>query len=404
MIKFETSCNMCRTYWQAQKGKTLPELMVFTHDQQVQNEAMMLEAIHQMKASFQLDKLNSFDTWRQELDDKIKNMLKDEQILYMSWLSEEEQASFLQITRLFIKDAREFDKEMSLEDIGQAMRNVWIFILLEKMFNLPLQYHKAIFAYSMLYPYTDNFLDDEFVSLQEKQDFNDWLTRRLQGEENLCIDENVKHIHQLIEMIEEIFPRECYASVYDALLLIQQGQIKSLLQTQDLDWEMIERISIEKGAASVIADGMLIQGEMNDLQYQFCVEYGYMLQIADDIQDQIEDDRIHHHTLASILTMENERVELANQLLQYIQDVLLQRCPNKEKQVQACIIQNCTQLLVSSVLKHPDLYPTSYIQQLNRHMPFQSTFLDDIKRQEGSMDMDEEQFMMYLDMYVDEAR
>lgn len=404
MVEFETSCDICKMYWHAQKGKPIPELMVFTQEQQLQNETMMAEAIQNIKTVFHTEKLQSIDVWRAELDNMLKDIVKDEQIFYLSWLTEEEQASFLQITQMFIKDARAFDKKMSLADIGQAMRNVWIFILLEKMFMLPLRYHKAIFAYSMLYPYTDNFLDDEFISLHDKQAFNTWFTKRLQGETNLYVDDKVKHIHQLVEMIEEVFPRSQYEAVYEALLLIQQGQIKSLLQIQNLDKEIIEHISIEKGAASVVADGMLIQGYMDTTQYQFCIEYGYMLQIADDIQDQKDDAMIQHHTLASILTTKKEREDLANQLLQYIQDVLSQRCPNKEQLVQLCSIQNCTQLLISSILKQPDLYSAAYIRQLKQHMPFQSTFLNDIQHDECSSYMDEEQFLMYLDKYVEEIR
>lgn len=398
MLEFYTYCSMCEKNWESQKRTSLPGIMIFTQAQQNQNEAKMKQIIEDVQVSFQMDASIQDDAWQTRLSKKLKKMLKEEKALYLSWLSEEERESFLHITCSFIKDARSFDASMSLENIGQAMRNVWIFMLLEKLFDHPLRYHKAIFAYSMLYPYTDNFLDDTNITLAKKQAFNDWFTKRLQGKENLHVADDVRHIHRLIEMIEDVFPREQYQNVYTALLLIQQGQCKSLLQTQTSDQKTIMRISIEKGAASVIADGMLIKGELNAMQYQFCVEYGYMLQIADDIQDQKEDIAICHHTLASILTKKQERKALANQVLHYIQDVVWSRCPIQEEHVRSCIIQSCTQLLISSILKNAMLYPSAYIHQLKQYLPYQKPFIDNVKEQ--MLDMDEEQCMQYLDRYT----
>ena len=50
---------------------------------------------------------------------------------------------------------------MTLQEIGQAMRNVWIMNISQVLLNVEVKFTNAIFAYSMLYPYTDNILDDK---------------------------------------------------------------------------------------------------------------------------------------------------------------------------------------------------------------------------------------------------
>ena len=46
--------------------------------------------------------------------------------------------------------------------------------------------------------------------------------------------------------------------------------------------------------------GYLIDGHLSDVQQEFCMLFGFTLQVADDLQDVVEDDQHHHHTLATI--------------------------------------------------------------------------------------------------------
>ena len=62
------------------------------------------------------------------------------------------------------------------------MRNVWIINILQRLKGVDITLSNAIFGYSMLYPYTDNYLDDVNISKEEKVEFNQRLYRRLLGE------------------------------------------------------------------------------------------------------------------------------------------------------------------------------------------------------------------------------
>ena len=86
------------------------------------------------------------------------------------------------LARGLAEQARRFDPALSATDIFQASRNVWTAAGLQVLLGQPLELTPAIFAYSMLYPYTDNLLDDPHASAEAKSAFNQRFRARLQGE------------------------------------------------------------------------------------------------------------------------------------------------------------------------------------------------------------------------------
>ena len=54
----------------------------------------------------------------------------------------------------FARMARRFDPTISSLDIYQASRNVWMANVIQLLLGIPIAVTPAIFAYSMLYPYT----------------------------------------------------------------------------------------------------------------------------------------------------------------------------------------------------------------------------------------------------------
>ena len=79
--------------------------------------------------------------------------------------------AFVEATREFARQARAFDPAIALEDVGQALRNVWIMNSIQMLLERPVAFSPAVFSYSMLYPYTDNYLDDPEVSAAAKDSF-----------------------------------------------------------------------------------------------------------------------------------------------------------------------------------------------------------------------------------------
>ncbi|MGC9354361.1 MAG: hypothetical protein ACP5D9_11010 [Mariniphaga sp.] len=98
---------------------------------------------------------------------------------------------FKNVSKDFFYKARKFGPELSPENIYQGMRNVWIMNGLQLMMGLPVEITPSVFAYSMIYPYSDNLLDDPTIPGAEKQEFSRRFNRRLHGEKgNLIVTPN----------------------------------------------------------------------------------------------------------------------------------------------------------------------------------------------------------------------
>jgi hypothetical protein len=89
--------------------------------------------------------------------------------------------AWIGVTKSFVRQAREFDSELQFSEKYQACRNVWIMNGLQLILSLPVRLTPSIFAYSMLYPYTDNLMDNPDVSVFEKWNFSERFRERLSG-------------------------------------------------------------------------------------------------------------------------------------------------------------------------------------------------------------------------------
>lgn len=192
----------------------------------------------------------------------------------------------------FLREARRFDPAVSGGDVFQACRNVWVANSLQTLLGLKVGLTPAIFAYSMLYPYTDNYLDDVSVSEGTKAAFIDRLRLRLEGRPSPPANAREKAIFGLVSMIEADFDRERFPQVYESLLAIHGAQAKSLrllrskVRAGDAD---ALAIVLEKGGTSVVADGCLVAGALSPSDAEFLFGLGAFLQLMDDQEDVSED-------------------------------------------------------------------------------------------------------------------
>jgi hypothetical protein len=114
--------------------------------------------------------------------------------------------------------ARRFDPAITSEDIYQAGRNVWTANFLQLLLGMPVHVTPAIFAYSLLYPYCDNYLDDPAIPSATKLDFNERFRSRLAGASIAPRDRHERIISDLVGMIEAQFERAHYPQVFASLL------------------------------------------------------------------------------------------------------------------------------------------------------------------------------------------
>ena len=281
-----------------------------------------------------------------------------------------------EIIQEFAGKARAFDPHIKGEDIYQAGRNVWSMNFMQLLLGLKVELTPAVFAYSLLYPYTDNYLDDPTLSPQTKIDFNQHFNQRLAGTAISCANKNEELIWRLIEMVESQYDRQKYSQVYDALTAIQEAQTRSLglIKAGASPYEVdVMGISIEKGGTAVLADGYLVAGDLNTIQREFMFGYGVFTQFMDDQEDVVGDLKAGLNTVYSMTArhwyldeVTNRTFHFAAYVLNYIDGF---EGPDV-KTVKELFSRGIDLILIDAAGRNNRFYSRNYLSQLERFLPF----------------------------------
>ena len=283
--------------------------------------------------------------------------------------------------------ARRFDPQVSTADILQASRNAWTACGLQVLFGRPMQVTPAIFAYSMLYPYTDNYLDDPSISREAKLGFSGRFGLRLAGETVDAVNDREAAIWRLIGLIEEEYSRAEWPQVFASLLAIHHAQENSIrllrhgLARQGID---VVRLSFDKGGTSVLADGYLAAGSLSREQAQFVFGWGVLLQLADDLQDVREDCQDGMLTVFSEHAGQKPLDEVTSRTLHFGQRVMcaMERLAGPEcRALKELILRSSRSMLIRSAGETPELYSPNYLAELETHSPFRFASLKKQRRQ-----------------------
>ncbi|WBW99068.1 class 1 isoprenoid biosynthesis enzyme [Oceanirhabdus sp. W0125-5] len=227
---------------------------------------------------------------------------------------------FIECSREFVERAKDFQKNITTESVFQALRNIWTINSMQIYLNKEVKLTDSMFAYSMLYPLTDNFLDDKTLSREYKLEFNKRFRNKIKTGEGVGKSQQEKDIFYMIDLIEKDYPRAEFPEVFEALVAIQDGQNMSIKQhgLSGIYSEDILGISIYKGGASVLADAYLVCGHLEEADQLFAFTYGVILQIADDFQDIKEDLKNKHYTIMNIQTKFGKLDSLINKYCNFI--------------------------------------------------------------------------------------
>ena len=287
----------------------------------------------------------------------------------------------------FIRQARDFDPDLSQEDLFQALRNLWIINSMQVGLGVPVRLTPSSLAYSLLYPYSDNLLDNRNLGMETKRDFQRRFRLRLAGFDVTPVSAHEQKIVDLIGMIEGEYPRRDYPEVYASLLAIHAGQERSLCQQYDsehLSGSGILDISVEKGGASVLADAFLAKGELQREEAEFAFGYGVFLQLIDDLQDTAEDLANCHRTLFTSAATIHRLEEPTNRLLRFIEGVLASFPPTsafRGSVMTELVRRSSWMLVVESVALSPGLYSEVYCSELQHYSPLAFSCIRSLREQ-----------------------
>jgi hypothetical protein len=281
--------------------------------------------------------------------------------------------AFYDSTVAFVRHARAFDPDLRLDDLWQALRNVWIGNNLQMLLGRPVRLSSGLFGYSMLYPVTDNLLDAPDRSQDEKRAFNERLGARLIGDQVAAKCAAEAGAFSLVGRIEDEFPRRQYRNVWESILAIHRGQISSLRQQgRPLTENELCDISFAKGGASVLADLYLVVGEATPAEECFAFGYGVFLQLLDDLQDVKADMAASHQTLFTLAAGRGLLDDLTTHLVAFIDVVLDGYRPQARAQTADCldlIRRNCHSMLAAVIAGNPAMFSRRFRRSVERQWP-----------------------------------
>lgn len=340
----------------------------------------------------------SFDSNTLDIDtqaERIKPLLKAF-ILDAGFLSASEKAfmsrhDFIDASLDFIKRAQREDGLLSLENLGQALRNFWIANLLQAIFHKAAALTPGLYGYSMLYPYTDNLMDDDSVTMLSKHDFCHRLTETLDSfAKNQWLNDdlslNEQRIHALCQLIYEDFDRPEQERVQFGLQWIHEAQMDSLKQQQAclLPYELdILKLTFHKGGSSLIADALIVEPDLSQEALVFCYHLGAVLQLCDDLQDTYSDAENHHQTLFSQLKDHYVFDNLLNHLFAFscaLKPSAEAAGIKSQELVDTVLIPNTNLLLLFSAVAHEQLFSRRWIDRHKQYLPITPNGLKRLQR------------------------
>lgn len=284
--------------------------------------------------------------------------------------------------------ARRFDASLSLSDILQACRNAWTACGLQPLLGQSIQLTPAVFAYSMLYPYSDNYLDDAGIPREAKFRFSSRFRRRLKGDRLSPVDSLETAVWRLVSCIETQYARSDYPQVYDSLLDIHRAQENSIHQlgrsaNADADEMELLGLTFEKGGTSVLADAYLAAGSLTESQARFAFAWGVLLQLADDLSDLPLDRQHGFLNVFSNAAGREPLNQLTNRTLNFGQSVmkLMQALPDGSPPYKELLRRNASSLIMRAAASSGDLYTKAYLAELETYSPLRFHFLKQRQQQ-----------------------
>ncbi|WP_163712376.1 hypothetical protein [Mangrovibacterium lignilyticum] len=376
--------NQLLTSWKETKASFPINLRQYTEPEQVKREQNFeqfseylkqktkkskgsLEAIRKEKADL-IDSMANF--YRNTLDyseDQIQTILS-EQMVKSTWS--------------FLKAAKKYDAALNFEDAFQALRNVWILNGLQLLMGKKVELTASIFAYSMLYPYTDNYLDDATISVGEKLAFGVRFASRLEGENVEPQSLQEEKIFEMVQLIEGEWSRDLFPELYKSLLDIhgaQSDSVRLIAGLENLAFEERLAICIHKGGTSVVADGYLLAGTLSAEQESFLYTYGAYLQLLDDFQD-LSDDLNEDVLTAFAYAAKTQQLDSILNRTFHLGQLVIQQAEAMESDevpVFQSLMQKSIELfLVEAVQANSPYFSPSYVAAFSNFSPLSFSYIE----------------------------
>lgn len=364
---------------------TFPDFLpVIDTQTKIENEQWLLQASEAIQSQLHTcPKLFGKKRWRKETEQLLTKLLNEAPLLGLNKaMSEKLQQEFLAETKRFLKRSRDFDKKLSIEDLGQAIRNYIVYGVFCILSDMPQHCHSAIWGYSMLYPYTDNYIDSHNVSPDDKKEFNAFIYHKLKGEQIVPATKAQTQTGQLLDAVEDFYPRSSHTDIYDGLLMMLEAQEISIKQAKlALSDEEIMDISLYKGGISVLLDRFYVEKEMTTEEVLFYLAYGFFLQLADDLQDITSDETEGSRTILNLQSDSAYREKTVNKILHFLHTILTTWLPASATgddgyDFTSFLLDKCYLLILTAVWRSKEHFTDDYLTKVEKSLPISFAYIE----------------------------
>lgn len=362
--------------------------------------------------------------WKQEIEEMTEEFLENEELLGIrQYMGQETLAEFKEETKRFVRQTRSFDPELSAENIWQALRNYFIYAVIADLQGQKQECKEAAFAYSLLYPYTDNFIDEKGHTKQEKEAYNRMIADILQGASGMpekrtqeapekvssrVLEKSVANMSekgiqektsQLLKRLVDSYTGEKNQEIRSLLLMMLEAQSRSIRQQvgkEELTKEEILDISAYKGSISVLIDYFFTTEELREEEVRFYMKFGFFLQLADDLQDRKEDRKSGSETLMVLAAKRGELAENVNRLLHYAHTIFAEFTPVNDR-LKIFMERHCYSLVLAAAMENPEGFSGEELKQMEQfflvHREFLQKFMQKQKKAHEKSDRYADRFM-----------
>ena len=344
--------------------------------------------------------------WKQKMIGMLDHVLSEETIIGVHYAMDQQSlGTFQNELKDFLIHARKFAPELSIEEIGQAIRNYVVYAMFNEMNQIRPGFNMAGFGYSMLYPFTDNYIDNPQCSDMDKIQYNQIIRDKIAGKEVHPESMHQQKTCELLSAIESEYPRDSDSTIFTLLSLMLEAQEDSLRQqTKGASLSLSERldISLYKGGISVLIDRFFVKKEITEDDLDFYLGFGFFLQLADDLQDIREDSRAGHQTVLTVDESYGYKEKTVNKMLYYVYQILFDY--HAENDVfKNFVLNNCYQLIYSSAVGSREFFSQEYLEKLEKYLPVTYPFLEKMsKNQNENKDFKiQDKYMKIMDEMID---
>ena len=363
-----------REQWLSAKD-TFPAFLIVTTDAE---KAVNENYVQDISAKFLLlvKKCPRFPlrrkSWKYQIDSLLSQVLLSETIIELhKYLTPECLDNFVTEIKDFLREVRAYTPELSFADIGQALRNYIVYMMFKQLHKDSSPFSKTCYGYSMLYPYTDNYIDNPGNSSADKARYNTLIQDFLHKKQPFpTCSHDTKTLH-FLSAASTAADRTDSDTARSLLLMMLEAQEESLKQQKSekpLTLEERLAISLYKGGVSVLIDRYYVAEKMTREDFLFYLGFGFFLQLADDLQDIGEDSKRGGQTLFTISLQEHALEKLVNKLLHFVHNLCSTFCPENTAFLQ--LVRNSSyQLIAMSLNRSKEYFHADYVKRMETSFP-----------------------------------